>query len=86
MSGITKPILVEGPLAARQGRGQAGDGPGRRRRPKPHRMLVGFPPELFETLQQRAEDNVRSINGEVIHLIKFALAKLPKPSSEEDVT
>lgn len=49
-------------------------------RPKPkiksHRMFIAFPPDMLEIIEQRAEENVRSISGEVIHLLKFALAKI----------
>jgi len=43
---------------------------------KPKRIMIGCPDDIMEILRQRAEDNVRSINGEVVHLIRFALAKL----------
>lgn len=49
---------------------------------KPKRMPIAFPPEMLEILRRRAEENVRSVNGEVIHLIKFALAKLPSSGNE----
>jgi hypothetical protein len=39
-------------------------------------MFIAFPAEMLDVLRQRAEENVRSVNGEVIHLIKFALAKV----------
>jgi hypothetical protein len=43
---------------------------------KPGRILIQFPEDVKEILKQRAEENVRSINGEVVHLIRFALKQI----------
>jgi hypothetical protein len=37
------------------------------------RVLISFPPDIEETIRRRAEENDRTINGEVVHLVRFAL-------------
>jgi hypothetical protein len=49
---------------------------------KPKRILIGFPDDIMEILRQRAEENVRSLNGEVVHLVRFALARLAEKDME----
>jgi hypothetical protein len=37
------------------------------------RLLANIPPEIEEEIRRRAKENDRTINGEIVHLLRFAL-------------
>jgi hypothetical protein len=51
---------------------------------RPKRILVQFPEDIDKVLRLRAEDNVRSINGEIVHLVRYALRQLNKTETETE--
>jgi hypothetical protein len=44
--------------------------------------MIQFPAEIDEILRQRADNNVRSINGEVVHLVRYALRQLRQTETQ----
>ncbi len=45
--------------------------------------IKNLPPELYEQLKLRAQNNRRSINNEVIVLLEMGLRSVPKRTPEE---